>query len=189
VLGQLGNRVQHALRAFTPDDQAALNKAVRTYPKTDDYDLERDLQALGTGEAIVTVLSEKGAPTPVAWARMRAPRSFMGTLDPAGLDAGVKQSALWAEYSQVLDRESAYEKLNGKLAQAPADAPGAPAPEGAPQQLPAPAPKAPAPKPKNPEDSAVEKVLKSSAFKSFTRSMATVLGREITRSVFGTRKR
>ncbi len=74
VLGQLGNRVQHALRAFTPDDAAALAKAVRTYPKTTDYDLADALQQLGTGEAIVTVLSESGAPTPVAWTRHATPR-------------------------------------------------------------------------------------------------------------------
>ena len=60
-------RIQHALRAFTPDDQKALSKTVRTYPKTDVYDLESALTSLGIGEAIVTVLSEKGAPTPVAW--------------------------------------------------------------------------------------------------------------------------
>ncbi len=89
VLGQLGNRVQHALRAFTPDDAAALAKAVKTYPKTADYDLTEDLQKLGTGEAIVTVLSESGAPTPVAWARMRAPRSLMAQIDPAAQQQAV----------------------------------------------------------------------------------------------------
>ena len=72
VLAQLGNRVQHALRAFTPDDAKALKAAVRTYPNTA-YDLEELLTQLPTGEAVVTVLSEKGAPTPVAWTRMRAP--------------------------------------------------------------------------------------------------------------------
>ena len=77
VLSQLGARVQHALRAFTPDDQKALSKTVRTYPKTDVYDLESALTSLGIGEAVVTVLSEKGAPTPVAWTRMRVPRSLM----------------------------------------------------------------------------------------------------------------
>jgi len=81
VLGQLGNRVQHALRAFTPDDAAALAKAVKTYPKTKDYDLSEDLTQLGTGEAIITVLSETGAPTPVAWTRLRPPRSLMGQIE------------------------------------------------------------------------------------------------------------
>src|SRR4029078_6112539 len=76
VLAQLGNRVQHALRAFTPDDAKALKAAVSTYP-TSDYDLSKVLTSLGTGEAVITVLSEKGAPTPVAWTRMRAPESLM----------------------------------------------------------------------------------------------------------------
>src|SRR5690606_25131125 len=80
VLAQLGNRVQHALRAFTPDDAAALRAAARTFP-TSPYDLERLLQELGTGEAVVTVLTEKGAPAPVAWTRVRAPQASM---EPAG---------------------------------------------------------------------------------------------------------
>ncbi len=88
VLSQLGARVQHALRAFTPDDQKALSKTVRTYPKTDVYDLEKALTSLGIGEAVVTVLSEKGAPTPVAWTRMRAPRSLMDTIGNDAITAG-----------------------------------------------------------------------------------------------------
>src|SRR6476469_6706676 len=72
VLGQLGNRVQHALRTFTPEDADALRKTVRTFPKSADYDLGELLPALGTGEAAVTVLSERGAPTPVAWTMLRA---------------------------------------------------------------------------------------------------------------------
>ena len=80
VLSQLGARIQHALRAFTPDDQAALAKTVKTYPKTKFYELDTALTSLGIGEAIVTVLSERGAPTPVAWTRLRAPRSKMGSI-------------------------------------------------------------------------------------------------------------
>ena len=80
VLAQLGNRVQHALRAFTPRDAKALKAAVTTYPNTDDYDLEEDLTQLGTGEAMVTILSERGAPTPVVWTRMRPPPSLMAAI-------------------------------------------------------------------------------------------------------------
>src|SRR3984885_14765390 len=80
VLSQLGARIQHALRAFTPDDQQALTKTVRTYPKTDVYDLASALTSLGIGEAVVTVLSERGAPTPVAWTRLRSPRSLMAAI-------------------------------------------------------------------------------------------------------------
>ena len=97
VLSQLGARIQHALRAFTPDDQKALSKTVRTYPKTDVYDLESALTSLGIGEAVVTVLSEKGAPTPVAWTRMRVPRSLMGAIGPDAITAAAKASALQAE--------------------------------------------------------------------------------------------
>jgi DNA helicase HerA-like ATPase len=181
VLGQLGNRVQHALRAFTPDDAAALAKAVRTYPKTTDYDLADALQHLGTGEAIVTVLAESGAPTPVAWTRMRAPRSLMAQIDVTAQQQAVAGSPLQAKYGAAIDRESAYEKLNAKIAAAPTP-PASPAPEAR-------APEPAKPKQANPQPSAVEQVLKSSAFKSFARSTATVLGREITRSIFGTRRR
>ncbi len=182
VLGQLGNRVQHALRAFTPDDAAALAKAVRTYPKTEDYDLAQALQELGIGEAVVTVLSERGAPTPVAWVRMRAPRSLMSPVDAATQQAKLAASPLLAKYGAAVDRDSAYERLAARLAPAAAEpTPAAPAPSAPPKDQ----PKAKAKQ----ADSGVEKVLKSSAFRSFMRSAATVLGREITRGVFGTRKR
>jgi DNA helicase HerA-like ATPase len=183
VLGQLGNRVQHALRAFTPDDAAALAKAVKTYPKTSDYDLGQALQQLGTGEAVITVLSEKGAPTPVAWARMRAPRSLMAQIDAAAQQQAVTSSSLQAKYGQPVDRESAYEKLAAKLAPAAggaASTPSTPAPPPAGEHKSA---------PKKPQDSGVEKVLKSPAFKSFARSAGTVLGREIMRGVFGVGKK
>ncbi|WP_156744399.1 helicase HerA-like domain-containing protein, partial [Mycobacterium sp. E740] len=116
VLSQLGARIQHALRAFTPDDEKALTKTVRTYPKTDVYELKSALTSLGIGEAIVTVLSERGAPTPVAWTRMRAPRSLMDTIGPDAITAAAKASPLHPEYGQTIDRESAYERLNAKLA-------------------------------------------------------------------------
>ena len=182
VLGQLGNRVQHALRAFTPDDAAALSKAVRTYPKTGDYDLSQALTQLGTGEAIITVLSESGAPTPVAWTRLRAPRSLMGQIDPAAQQQAVAASPLSATYGQAIDRESAYEKLAAKLAP-PASQP---APDAA-----------PSPPSGRSHDGAkaaaaggvVAAVLGSTVFKSFARSAGTALGREITRGVFGVRKR
>ncbi|MCV7348992.1 helicase HerA-like domain-containing protein [Mycobacterium parmense] len=105
VLSQLGARIQHALRAFTPDDQKALSKTVRTYPKTDVYELESALTSLGIGEAVVTVLSEKGAPTPVAWTRMRVPRSLMGAISADELAAAVKSSPLQAKYGQTVERE------------------------------------------------------------------------------------
>ncbi len=114
VLGQLGSRVQHALRAFTPDDAKALRATVGTYPKSG-YDLERVLQELGTGEAIVTVMSEKGAPTPVAWTRLRAPQGLMTPTPDPDIERAVKASPLLAKYGTAIDRESAREILTAKM--------------------------------------------------------------------------
>lgn len=122
VLGQLGSRVQHALRAFTPDDAKALRATVGTYPKSG-YDLERVLQELGTGEAIVTVMSEKGAPTPVAWTRLRAPQGLMSPTPDPDIERAVEASPLLAKYGTPIDRESAREILTAKMnAAAEADA-------------------------------------------------------------------
>jgi hypothetical protein len=185
VLSQLGARIQHALRAFTPDDQKALTKTVRTYPKTQVYELESALTSLGIGEAIVTVLSEKGAPTPVAWSRMRSPRSLMDTIGPDAIAAAAKASPLQAKYGQTIDRDSAYERLAAKLAP--------PAPPTAAEPAPVPptgvdVPPMPPPAPPQ-EPGMVQEVLQSSAFKSFMRSAASAAGREITRSIFGTGRR
>jgi len=114
--------VQHALRAFTPDDAKALRATVGTYPKSG-YDLERVLQELGTGEAIVTVMSEKGAPTPVAWTRLRAPQGLMSPTPDPDIERAVHASPLLAKYGTAIDRESAREILTAKMnAAAEADA-------------------------------------------------------------------
>lgn len=116
VLAQLGNRVQHALRAFTPDDATALRATVRTFP-TSEYDLEELLTALGTGEAIVTVLTEKGAPTPVAWTRLRAPEALMDPAPEAAVTAVVQASPALARYGTAVDSVSAYEMLVRRIDQ------------------------------------------------------------------------
>ena len=186
VLSQLGARIQHALRAFTPDDQKALTKTVRTYPKTDVYDLESALTSLGIGEAIVTVLSEKGAPTPVAWTRMRAPRSLMDTIGPDAIAAAAKASPLQAEYGQTVDRDSAYERLAAKLAPPPQAPAALPTCRRCRRGIEVP----PMPAPAEPEEPGIfEKMTQSPAFKSSMRSAGTVIGREITRSIFGTGRR
>jgi DNA helicase HerA-like ATPase len=133
VLSQLGARIQHALRAFTPDDQKALTKTVRTYPKTDVYDLASALTSLGIGEAVVTVLSERGAPTPVAWTRLRSPRSLMAAIGDDAISAAAKGSPLQAAYGETKDRESAYEKIEAEKAKAPADVPAATGSKNAPE--------------------------------------------------------
>ena len=184
VLAQLGNRVQHALRAYTPDDAKALKAAASTFPKSS-YDLEELLTTLGIGEAVVTVLSERGAPTPVANTRMRAPESLMAPAPAEAMAAVIAASPLSAEYGTAVDRESAYEKLAAKLAPPPSAVAPGPAKQSAAQRESEPSRPAPA-RPVKPQDSMVEQVVKSSAFRSFMRSAGTVLGREITRSVLGT---
>jgi DNA helicase HerA-like ATPase len=180
VLAQLGNRVQHALRAFTPADAKALKATASTFPHSP-YDLEEVLTQLGIGEAVVTVLSDRGAPTPVAWTRLRAPGSRMAPADAEVLTAAVATSPLREKYAAQVDRDSAYERLAAKLRAAPADA--EPAGTAAPRRT-AKAPKAP-----KPERSTAEQVLESTAFKQMARSAAAVVGREIARSIFKTRRR
>jgi len=182
VLGQLGNRVQHALRAFTPDDAKALKATVSTFPNSG-YDLEELLTQLGTGEAVITVLSERGAPTPVAWTRMRAPQSAMAPSADSVVQQAISASVLKGKYADMVDRESAYEKLRARIQAAPT-----------PEQAPAPPPAGtavPAPSARQPkaQESMVEQVVTSTAFRSMLRSAGTVLGREITRSIFGTARR
>ena len=123
VLGQLGSRVQHALRAFTPDDAKALKATVSTYPKSDFYDLEELLTQMGIGEAAVTVLSDRGIPTPVVHTRLAAPAASMG---PApDVDGAAKASPLYARYGERLDNPSARELLEERLTQ-PAPLPQTP---------------------------------------------------------------
>jgi DNA helicase HerA-like ATPase len=115
VLSQLGNRVQHALRAFTPDDADALRKTVRTFPVTDFYDVEKMLTSLGIGEAAVTVLSPRGIPTPLAATRLQAPDSSMDPLSEAEFAARIAASPLHEKYGMAIDRDSAYERITGRL--------------------------------------------------------------------------
>jgi uncharacterized protein len=122
VLAQLGSRVQHQLRAHTPDDAKALRATVSTYP-TSGYDLKEVLTSLATGEAIITVMNEKGAPSPVAWTRLRAPQGSMSPTPADAMQATVDASPLLAQYGTAIDRESARELLAVKMnAAAEADA-------------------------------------------------------------------
>jgi DNA helicase HerA-like ATPase len=174
VLGQLGSRVQHALRAFTPDDAAALRAAARTYP-TSEYDLEQTLQQLGTGEAIVTVLSDKGTPTPVAWTRLRAPQASMAAAPDATVLATVAASPLQAKYGTAVDRQSAYEMLQAKAQQAAAE-------EAAAQQAEA-QQEAAAKEAKTTRSSGRKE---PSALDSIWKAANSPLARQITRTVLGT---
>jgi DNA helicase HerA-like ATPase len=115
VLAQLGNRIQHALRAFTPDDADALRKTARTFPTTTHYDVEKTITSLGIGEALVTVLSPRGVPTPLAATRLLPPDSLMAALPDADLQARIAGSPFRVKYGQTIDRQSAYEIITARI--------------------------------------------------------------------------
>ena len=117
VLAQLGSRVQHALRAHTPNDAANLKKAVSTFP-TSPLDLAEVLTSLGTGQAVVTVLDEKGRPTPVAPTMLDAPAAVMGPADPGVVSSIINSSPLLSRYRDAVDNESAFELMQARLADA-----------------------------------------------------------------------
>jgi DNA helicase HerA-like ATPase len=181
VLAQLGSRVQHQLRAATPNDAKALKQTVNTYPTSAYPDLAQVILQLGIGEAIVTVMSERGAPTPVAWTRLRAPESLMGAAETGAMEQAVKASPLYARYAEAVDRESAREILAKKLeagaaraeeeekAAPPADKKGASHTTSRQKK----------------QKSVVEQVVTSTAFKQVARTAA----REIVRGIFRTGRR
>src|ERR671912_298316 len=200
VLAQLGSRVQHQLRAHTPNDAKALRQTVATFPKSH-YDLGEALQQLGIGEGIVTVMDPDGAPTPVAWTRMRAPLSLMAPTPEEVLRPGIAASGLMARYGQDLDRDSAHEILARKLragAEAAERERQAQATEVEARQRTkaetelneererAERTIAPRTRSSRREDkSVVEQITDSSVF----RDIARTAGREIVRSIFGTARR
>jgi uncharacterized protein len=202
VLAQLGSRVQHQLRAHTPNDAKALKQTVSTFPRSS-YDLAEALQQLGIGEAIVTVMDPEGSPTPVAWTRMRAPQSLMAPTPLEVLRPGVAVSALMRRYGQAVDRDSAHEMLARKLAagaqSAERERQAAEVERAAPGEERerstrarrrdvdggARATRSSGGRSRQGEKSVVEQVVTSTAFKQFTRTA----GREIIRSIFGTARR
>lgn len=115
VLGQLGNRVQHALRAFTPNDVEALKKTVNTYPRSEFYEIDRVLTSLGTGQALITVLNEKGIPTEVVATHLSPPRAIMGPMSEADCDTLMQSSSLYQKYQEVIDPISAYDILTQRI--------------------------------------------------------------------------
>ena len=125
VLGQLGNRVQHALRAFTPRDQKAVKAAATTLRANPKLDVETAITALGVGEALVSFLDEKGRPTVVEKAYVVPPGSRIGPVSASERAETMKASGLGGVYDNVEDRESAYEKLAQRVAERGADAPAA----------------------------------------------------------------
>jgi hypothetical protein len=165
VLGQLGNRVQHALRAFTPRDQKAVKVAAETFRQNPKLDTASVITQLGVGEALVSLLEANGAPAVVERALVRPPSSRLGAVTPAERAAVIARSPIGHRYDQGVDRESAFERLSerAKAVAAPSRA----------------APSTPAPR-ANTRESAGEAMVKSVA-----RSVGTQLGRQLVRGILG----
>jgi hypothetical protein len=167
VLGQLGHRVQHALRAFTPKDQKAVKAAAQTFRANKGFDVEAAITELGTGEALASVLDDKGSPTPVARILIRPPESRIGPLTDAERKEQLARSPLKDRYDQAVDRESAYEKLKQRGAEKLAAANEAQATA------------APARRGREPESIAM------TLAKGAARAIGSQVGREIVRGVLG----
>jgi DNA helicase HerA-like ATPase len=121
VLGQLGNRVQHALRSFTPRDQKQVRAAAETFRSDGSFDVEEAIGQMAVGEALVSMLDAEGAPIAVQRAKIAPPTSRLGTITPAEREAIVRSSQLAGRYEAINDRESAYEKLKARVEQAKAE--------------------------------------------------------------------
>jgi DNA helicase HerA-like ATPase len=183
VLGQLGNRVQHALRAFTPRDQKSVRTAAQTFRQNPKLKVAEAITQLGVGEALVSLLDEKGSPNMVERAFIVPPGSQIGPITPAQREQMIKQSVLFGHYEQVIDRESAYEILTGRTAQPDTGAaqPGDMTPEERQASF----------RQKQAHKGAAtkkpgffEKILQAFTT-SAARSVANTLGREISRGVLG----
>jgi hypothetical protein len=166
VLGQLGLKVQHALRAFTANDRKTIKQTAENYPLSDFYKTNELLTQIGIGEALITCLNEKGIPTPLAATMLVSPRSRMDILSAEEMDNIVNSSKMVKKYNQEIDNESAYEILNAKLNEAAEKTAAAPAP---------------AAKAGKAEKSMLEEVLSSPVAKQVGRTAANM----ITRSLLG----
>jgi DNA helicase HerA-like ATPase len=170
ILGQLGNKVQHALRAYTPRDQKAVRAAAETFRANPALDTEKTLTELGVGEALISFLDKDGRPNIVERALVRPPFSRIGPVTQEERAAVIAGSPLRGHYENVIDRESAYEMLKGRVERAPA---------------PKPAPKS---TPRRRSDTPIEAMAKSAA-RSVGRQVATELVRGILGSFFGGKRR
>jgi DNA helicase HerA-like ATPase len=175
VLGQLGNRVQHALRAFTPRDQKAVKAAATTFRQNPEIDVESAITELGVGEVLVSMLDEKGSPGIVRRALIAPPQSRLGAITPTERAAVLSNSLIHGHYEKSVDRESAYEILKAKREQVQP----APASTSTPVRAPAQAPDN-----ISPVMEAAGDVLGAFA-KSAARSVGTSIGRQIIRGLLG----
>ncbi|MBN3581988.1 DUF853 family protein [Algoriphagus aestuarii] len=174
ILGQLGLKVQHALRAFTAKDRKAITKTAENYPDSEYYETSKVLTKMGIGEALITALNEKGIPTPLAHTLVRAPVSRMNILTEGEIDSLVTQSNLVAKYNVDLDRESAFEILNKKLEEV----------EKAQEKAELPKPNIPRPSTRGrakEEESLIEELSKN----TMIRQLGRTIFRELTRGILG----
>lgn len=166
VLSQLGLKIQHALRAFTAADRKTIKQAAENYPETTFYDVDELLTRLGIGEAFITILNEKGIPTPLVHTMLVPPQSRMDILSDSEIESLVSKSKLAKKYAEADDTESAYEILNAKMEEAAAKSEDM---AGKKKSSP------------GPEKSAMEKILDNSVTRQIGRTAANV----ITRSLLG----
>jgi hypothetical protein len=117
ILSQLGNRVHHVIRAFTPNDVKDLKETVKTFPHSEFYDLEKQFTQLGIGQAFITVLNEKGIPTETVVTHLAPPASVMGALNQDEYQQQLESSDLNKKYKQIVDPRSAFEILNERIAE------------------------------------------------------------------------
>jgi uncharacterized protein len=162
VLAQLGNRIHHVIRAFTPNDVAALKETIKTFPKSEFYEMEQQFTQLGTGQAFITVLNEKGIPTETVVTHLAPPASVMGPLSEAEYQHLLNNSDFYKKYKETVDPESAFELLNERLQQQEEKAVEEEKPKAAPRRA---------------EKSTLEEVMASPITKQ--------VGKEIVRGVFG----
>lgn len=174
VLGQLGLKVQHALRAFTAKDRKAIKKTAENYPLSDYYNTDELITSLGIGEALVTALDEKGRPTPLAGTLLQAPKSRMDILSPEEIDAVVAKSTIARYYNEEIDRESAFELLTRKIDEKEKEQ----HPE---VNIPANNPRTSVPKAKKEEPTFLEKASKNTMVRQMGRTLLT----EVTRGLLG----
>ena len=182
VLGQIGNRVQHALRAYTPKDQKALRAAAQSFRANKNFDTEEALQALGVGEALVSVLDEKGVPSIVEKANVLPPRSSMNAVAPDVISSNISQNPLYPKYAKTEDRESAYEELQDMAAEAQEQAEKEEK-KAAKEAAKASAKKASAKKTTRKKQSAFDKALSSAA-----NTVGRELGKKLVRGILGSLK-
>jgi hypothetical protein len=185
VLAQLGNRIQHALRAFTPDDEKALKATARTMPKTSYYDVPDVLTKLGIGEAFVTVLDPRGVPTPLAATLLAPPASLMGPIAEQEVQSRVSGSPLYGRYSQTIDRESAREVLQARLEEAQAQARAAEEAEAASREARKREPILRAPGAPSSRPRASSRSGQSTAAQVLKSPLARAMGQELVRGIFG----